>query len=732
MLSFRKKILSLLLQLIILMGFPFGASGQSNAEIKKIFAEAESYNLFEEYELAVPLYLMIDSPENYNIQYKIGAAYLNIPGEKEKSLPYLEKAAEHSSYDARTHSIREKRAPLDSYFFLARSYMINNQLEKALKTFEAFRELAVATKSKGGMKNLTYIDQQIESCKNAMTYRETPYFVSKRLVDKDFSQGSLNENPAVSFDGNTMVYTERRGLNNAIMFSKKLNGKWQPPVEINSQLNSGDDCSSSSLNADGTLLFLYKTDTFDGNIYSSEFVNGTWTPIIELNRNINTKYFESHAAISADNKKLYFTSNREGGKGGLDIYVSEKDTAGDWGLAMNLGNAVNTVYNEDTPFITLNDSILYFSSEGHSGMGGYDIYRSLESGASWNTPQNLGFPLNSTDDDRFFQPFNNDENGYYSLVTGYKKKEIFYFTLATPRLNRIFEIKGNYSLKDTLITFDENNSIYLIDRSFGDTLDICNPDAVTGDYNFVVAPGIYRLVYTSPGYYPQHVDTTIVLDNPSKIIEIEDIILDTNSPASGQYAYEKLDLSDIPEVTAIDPSILIRNLQVLDVTETDVDDSSVLYYTVQVMALYNPVDVSYFKYVNDLKVFYNENDLFYRYTTGRFDDKEEAYTHKSDLMIKGYPDDLFVKKVTRMTGDKPVADQKYYTIQLKVTATPVNVNTVFAGLKGVMESKEMDGLYHYLYGRYTSLTEVESALGRAKQTGFSDAFIREISVLIKK
>ena len=100
-------------------------------------------------------------------------------------------------------------------------------------------------------------------------------------------------------------------------------------------------------------------------------------------------------------------------------------------------------------------------------------------------------------------------------------------------------------------------------------------------------------------------------------------------------------------------------------------DSSVLYYTVQVMALYNPVDVSYFKYVNDIKVFYNENDLFYRYTTGRFDDKEEAYTHKSDLMIKGYPDDLFVKKVTRMTGDKPVANQKYYTIQLKVTPTPV-------------------------------------------------------------
>ena len=109
--------------------------------------------------------------------------------------------------------------------------------------------------------------------------------------------------------------------------------------------------------------------------------------------------------------------------------------------AINLGDTINTVYNEDTPFITLNDSILYFSSEGHSGMGGYDIFRSWRSNQTWDAPQNLGFPVNSTDDDRFFQPFNNHENGFYSIVTDYKKKEIFYLTLTTPRLERIFEIK---------------------------------------------------------------------------------------------------------------------------------------------------------------------------------------------------------------------------------------------------------------------------------------------------
>ena len=115
-------------------------------------------------------------------------------------------------------------------------------------------------------------------------------------------------------------------LVNAIFFSKKERGIWQPPIEITAELNAGEDCSSCSLNSDGTELFLYKTDNYDGAIYSSNYVNGAWTPIKKLNKNINTKFYESHASISADGKKLYFTSNREGGQGNLDIYVSEKDT----------------------------------------------------------------------------------------------------------------------------------------------------------------------------------------------------------------------------------------------------------------------------------------------------------------------------------------------------------------------------------------------------------------------
>ncbi len=648
--NIRVKIVNGFLQLIALVIIPFSVSAQSPGEMKKIFEKAESYYLYEEYDLANQLYLIIDSTGNGNIKYKIGNCYLNIPGEKEKSIPYLESAIKSASYDSKTESFKEKRAPLDSYFSLSKAYLINNELDKALSTLQTFNKLARETSSKGGMKNLEYIEQQIQACKNAIDYKNNPVIFSKKAMGSDFSQGSINDNPAVSFDGNTIVYTERRGAVNAIFFSKKERGKWQTPIEITAELNAGEDCSSSSLNSDGTELFLYKTDNFDGAIYSSKFVDGAWSPIKKLNKNINTKFYESHASISADSKKLYFSSNRDGGQGNLDIYVSEKDESGDWGPAVNLGASINTPYNEDTPFITQNDSVLYFSSEGHSSMGGFDNFKSQKIGSAWKTPTNLGYPINTTDDDKFFQPINNGKNAYYSITTDYKKKEIFYLGLGNTDVNLSFEIKGKFSLRDTIVTFDKNYSIDLINRLSGDTLDVGFPNKYTGLYNFTVIPGEFRIYYKGYGYKTQIIDTTILQDNPNLSLNI-DVSLERDAAIKKIIAqpivYDKINLALIPTIATADTSTLIRNLNVSDVSDVNIKDSDVLYYTVQVMALHHPVDVTYFKYINDMKVLYNDLDKFYRYTTGRFQTREDAFSLRLELIRKGYPEEIFIKKVSK-------------------------------------------------------------------------------------
>ncbi len=650
MVTFKLKKIRFSFQFLILVIFTVSVSAQSSDEMKKIFKEAESHYLYEEYELANPLYLLLDSPDNFNIKYKIGACYLNIPGEKEKSIPYLEAAVKTSSYDSNPESFKEKRAPLDAYFLLGKAYMINNELEKGLSTLQLFRKLASETKDKGGMKNLEYIDQQIQACKNAILYKENPVVFSKKPMGSDFNQGAINDNPAVSFDGNTIVYTERRGIVNVIFYSKKERGVWQPPIEITPELKAGEDCSSCSLNSDGTELFLYKTDNYDGAIYSSNFVDGAWTPIKKLNKNINTKFYESHAAISSDGKKLYFTSNREGGQGNLDIYISEKDASGDWGPAVNLGAVINTPFNEDTPFITANDSLLYFCSEGHSSMGGFDNFKSMKIGSVWKTPVDLGYPINSTDDDKFYQPLNNGSNAYYSMITGYKQKDIFYLGIGDVDVNQKFEIRGKLSLNDTTLTFDDNYSIHLLDRISGDTLDVGYPNKYSGLYSFFVNPGKFRLTYTGIGYFSQTVDTAIMLDSPSVVVSI-DVQLkrdpSVKRPVPVPLVYDKINLNNIPVVSKIDSSILIKNMNVNDVGDKNIKDSDILYYTVQVIALYNPVDISYFKYIDDIIVMYNDNDKFFRYTTGKFATREEANELKMELLRKGYPDDIFIKKVSK-------------------------------------------------------------------------------------
>ena len=147
--------------------------GQKNSELKEIWMEAESHYLYGEYELANPLYLMLNEliPGNYNIKYKIGNCYLNIFDEKPKAIPFLEEAVRSTSYDSKTGKLKEKRAPLDAYFSLANAYRITNSLDSALSTYRFFQQLITASSS---MQNADFINQQIQACNVASEQMKQP------------------------------------------------------------------------------------------------------------------------------------------------------------------------------------------------------------------------------------------------------------------------------------------------------------------------------------------------------------------------------------------------------------------------------------------------------------------------------------------------------------------------------------------------------------------------------
>ncbi len=309
--------------------------------------------------------------DNANINYRIGICYLNIPGQKEKSIDYLLESLKNVSPKYKESSLKQTYAPVDAYLYLGNAYRVNNLLGKAIESYNKYKELA------GSQGESKFADQQIQACNTAIRFMDNPVKVRFTNLGDSVNGESSNYKAVISGDGLTMAYMNELPFYHAVYISRYSQGEWTSPVNITPQIQSDGDQYVSSLSFDGNTLYLTREDAFNSDIYKSSFQNGKWSKSEPLpGQDINTKYWESHASISHDGKTLYFTSNRKGGFGEMDIYKTTLQGNSQWSQPVNLGNVINSVLNEDTPFITENDSVLYFSSQGHENMGGYDIFRS--------------------------------------------------------------------------------------------------------------------------------------------------------------------------------------------------------------------------------------------------------------------------------------------------------------------------------------------------------------------
>lgn len=493
---------SLLSVIICLFLFPATTVAQEldKEAIRMNFMEGESWLLFEEYADALPYYrtLLETYPDNDNYNYRMGICYLNIPGEKAKAIPYLEKAIRNIDPKYREGSLKEDQAPPDVYFYLGRAYRVNNQLDKAIEAFMEFKKILDPK-----VYNEEVVDKQIEACEYAKKLQSEPLYVDYENLGDPINSRFSDFSPVITRDESTMVFTRALAFYDALMYSKKVDGKWTEPLNMTEMLGVDVDekCYSTSLSNDGTDLYLYKNDEYDGNIYVTHLRDGIWSPVEKLNDNINTKFWESHACISRDGNTLYFTSNRKGTYGYLDIYKSARDSTGDWGSAVNLGPKINTPYNEESPFISDDGKTLFFSSYGHLNMGGYDIlYSTLLENGEWSAPLNLGYPINTTDDDVFFVPAQNGIFGYYARYSdeGLGEQDIYRYEIYSEEHPRKFyvhgvvpfdKIKGPYGLY-TILVIDEK----------GDTVQVVKPDPETGEYHFNVIAGNYKIVFENEGY----------------------------------------------------------------------------------------------------------------------------------------------------------------------------------------------------------------------------------------
>jgi outer membrane protein OmpA-like peptidoglycan-associated protein len=251
-------------------------------------------------------------------------------------------------------------------------------------------------------------------------------------------------------------------------------------------VNTPTHDAAAGLSPDGHILFVFKGDRNNGDILMSYIDKGEWTLPVDPGKNINTKYHESSACLSADGNTIYFSSDRPGGYGGRDLYKSQWDPIKkEWGIALNLGAVINTPFDEEGIFIHPGGLTLYFSSKGHNSMGGYDVFYSTLGNNAWKKPVNIGFPVNTPDDDVYFVVSANGNNAYYASIAdnGFGEKDLYKVTFlseADKPLTRMSVLKGYVT--DAITKLPLAAYIELIDLNKQERIGSFITDSKTGKY----------------------------------------------------------------------------------------------------------------------------------------------------------------------------------------------------------------------------------------------------------
>lgn len=415
----KKCYLFALLVILITMG-----SFQSRAQhIRVLKREGEKCFRKEQYRNALPFFEQIlkTNPENLNALYKSGVCKLH-RFSKEEGLQNLEKVYS-------TDSTYNKYL----LFWLARGYHLNYDFKKANLFY-------VRCQDKISKINIQY--REVERYKYQLTcaekYISDPSNYNIQNLGSTINSNFSEHSPVLSSSDSLLLFTSRRtNINDVkeeydgepfedIFYSTKIDSvHWTEPISF--QLNtSGHDASIQLYNNDNN-VFIYSYQR-GGDIYTSTKENGNWTlpqPFDE----INTVDFEADVFLTADGKTLYYATNHFKKKGDLDIHYLTLNADGTWSKSKALSSLINSEEDEDAPYITADGKTMYFSSRGHTSMGGYDIFKSTwdSLGNAWGKPINLGYPVNTPDDDLYFILSHTSSKGYFSSYRtgGYGEKDIY-------------------------------------------------------------------------------------------------------------------------------------------------------------------------------------------------------------------------------------------------------------------------------------------------------------------
>ncbi len=368
------------------------------------------------YHLAIIQYLKANdfNPQNALLNYKIGRCY-SYYNDKTDAIKYFEKAYE---IDPR---ISLDMTYNDVNYLLASAYHLDYQFEKAIEKYKKHKNKLTPEQL---IKEDKLLDKKIEECNTAKEMVAHPALVFVDNLGDVVNSAYPDYKPLVIPEENMIMFTSSRENSTGgkrdkdsfyfedIYVTYYEDGIWTPPSN-SYDLNTINHDATAGISTDGSTLFLYKSSG-GNNLYASSLEGETYTMPLRLPNNINDGLKQSSASLTFDKRTLYFTSIKDEGYGKQDIYYSIKNAKDKWSDPVNIGAVINTPYDEEGVYITPDGKSLYFSSKGHNSMGGFDIYKSTFEDEHWTNPVNLGYPVNTPDDDVFFTMAGSGQRGYYS------------------------------------------------------------------------------------------------------------------------------------------------------------------------------------------------------------------------------------------------------------------------------------------------------------------------------
>ncbi|MDD4672801.1 MAG: hypothetical protein PHI03_07680 [Bacteroidales bacterium] len=701
--------------------------------------EAEDYLYDKQYDKAIKKYgeALKMAPTSANLKFKIGMCYLSTADKRHLALDFFKEAAENASIDFDPRAIKELRSPIEAHYYLGVVYQINEQFQEAIASFNRFRSFLESDDPR-----IKEVENRIQTCRIAPSLIAERIGVSSENLGNKINDEDQNFNAVISGDGSTMAYTTQKGGRYDIYVSRKKDGEWQKARRITDDIRGGF-LKTSSLSYDGTWLYLVDDFSPKKQIYDT-FYDEIWVRSKKLKKPITSKKFnETHAAVSPDGKTLYFASDRDEGHGGLDIYKATLDDKERWGNVVNLGPRVNTEFDEDTPFVTPDGMYLFFSSQGHSSIGGYDIfYIDLEGSGE---PVNLGYPINNPDDNLFYYPLSLT-SGLMALSNpdALGPQDIYEMTII-PLVN----INGNIAVVGEEPQDASSVKISIFDAESIEPVAEISKSVAEKTFSKKLLPGEYRVEAKADGFEDFETVLAVASDATNQSLDVNLISLFKEPEEEPALAL----IEDVVEELAEEVKEEVKEEVEEEIVEKPVEPEpapqpqpepqpepkpqpqpvavdniqpSEGLFTVQIMALIVPVPESHFKNIEGLTIT-KGSDGYNRYTVGVVSTRSEAAEIQQKLRALGYKDS-FVKRFTLSTASsaeaaKPQTDD-LFGIQVLALKKPLGSNQYKGTDVTVVQGD--DGFYRYFAGQYSTYQQACNDLNRVINLGHKNAFIKRL------